>query len=133
MKILLSFLLMTSFFISTGFNKAEANVGKFFKRSGAILLGSTLGTVVAVPRGFVKGAFVGKDLVTKGLNNSDSLSKQAVGFLSGGVIGAPAGAIAGLCSGIYDGIYYGYNDPFSAQNFSAGGKNILDYDVFNKT
>ena len=129
-KNLFLFLLVVSFVFPFSTTTASANAENIAKQTTGVVLGVGLGPVVGALRGFTKGWLWGKDATAEALGNKDGLPHQAVGFATGGVVGAAAGGVSGLLMGAYDGIKYGWDKPWSKENFSWAGNGFTDYDPF---
>ena len=109
--------------------KANADGGEFLKQTTGVVLGVGVGPVLGGARGFTKGWMRGKDETAEALGNKDGAVQQVIGFATGGVLGAAAGGVSGVLMGAYDGVKYGWDKPWSPENFSWAGK-FTDYDPF---
>ena len=110
--------------------KANAEMENVFKQLTGVVLGVGVGPVVGGSRGFVKGWLWGKDATAEALGDKDGAPHQAIGFATGGVLGAAAGGVSGVLMGAYDGIKYGWDKPWTPENFSWAGSGFTDYDPF---
>lgn len=110
--------------------KADGMVGDLFKQTTGVVLGVGIGPAIGGLRGFLKGWLWGKDETAEALGDKDGAVHQAIGFATGGVVGAAAGGVSGVLMGAYDGIKYGWDKPWSPENFSWAGDNFTDYDPF---
>lgn len=129
-KKLLSMLLVASFMFSICTTGAKAaGMENVFKQVTGVVLGVGIGPAVGGLRGFVHGWLWGKDATAEALGDKDGIPQQAVGFATGGVVGAAAGGVSGVLMGAYDGLKYGWDKPWSKQNFSWAGE-FSDYDPF---
>ena len=128
-KNLFSLLLVVSFLFPMTSIQAKADGGNVLKQTTGVVSGVALGPVVGLSRGFVKGWMWGTDATAEALGNKDGAAQKTVGFLTGGVLGAVAGGVSGIVMGAYDGIKYGWDKPWSAENYSWAGK-FTDYDPF---
>ena len=129
-KKLLTILLASSFLFPMCSIKAKANGDEILKQTTGVVLGVGLGPAIGCLRGFVKGWLWGKDATAEALGDKNGAVHQVVGFATGGVVGAAAGGVSGVLMGAYDGIKYGWDKPWSPENFSWAGKNFTDYDPF---
>lgn len=130
-KRVLSILLVVSFLVPLCATQAKAgDAGDFVKQTTGIVLGVGVGPAIGGLRGLLKGWILGKDATAEALGNKDGTIHQLVGFSTGGVVGAAAGGVSGVLMGAYDGLKYGFDDPWSPENFSWGGSGLLDYDPF---
>lgn len=111
--------------------KAKADGGnEFLKQTTGVVLGVGVGPVIGGLRGFTKGWLWGKDETAEALGNKDGAIHQAIGFATGGVLGAAAGGVSGVLMGAYDGVKYGWDKPWTKENFSWAGSGFTDYDPF---
>ncbi|MBI2995896.1 MAG: hypothetical protein HYY52_04245 [Candidatus Melainabacteria bacterium] len=129
-KNLFLLLLLVSIVFPMSTIKANAAVEDIVKQTTGVVLGVGAGPVVGGLRGFLKGLLWGKDATAEALGDKDGVAQQAVGYATGGVVGAAAGGVSGVLMGAYDGIKYGWDKPWSHENFSCGGKGLTDYDPF---
>ena len=109
--------------------KAES-AENFAKQTTGVVLWVGVGPVVGGARGFVKGWLWGKDATAEALGDKNGAIHQVIGFATGGVLGAAAGGVSGVLMGAYDGIKYGWDKPWSKENFSWAGSKFTDYDPF---
>ena len=123
------FLLVVSFLFPMITIQAKADGEHVLKQTTGVVLGVGIGPVVGAMRGFVKGWLWGTDATAEALGNKDGTPHKIIGFATGGVLGAAAGGVSGVLMGAYDGIKYGWDKPWSAENFSWAGK-YTDYDPF---
>ena len=130
-KKLLSMLLVASFMLSicTTTAQAKGDMENIFKQTTGVILGVGIGPAIGGLRGFVKGWLWGKDATAEALGDKDGVPHQAIGFATGGVVGAAAGGVSGVLMGAYDGLKYGWDKPWSKENFSWAGE-FTDYDPF---
>ena len=110
--------------------KANADGGEFLKQTTGVVLGVGVGPVLGGARGFTKGWMRGKDETAEALGNKDGAVQQVIGFATGGVLGAAAGGVSGVLMGAYDGVRYGWDKPWTKENFSWAGSDFTDYDPF---
>ena len=129
-KNLFLLLLVVSFVFPLSTTTAKAEMGDFFKQTTGVVLGVGLGPAIGGARGFTKGWLWGTDATAEALGNKDGLPHKTIGFLTGGVVGAAAGGVSGVLMGAYDGVKYGWDKPWTAENFSWAGKGFTDYDPF---
>jgi len=120
-------LLAVSFLLPIGITQAQAAGGDILKQTTGVVLGVGVGPVIGGARGFTKGWLWGKDATAEALGDKDGVAQQALGFATGGVVGAAAG---GVLMGAYDGIKYGWDKPWSKENFSWAGDGFTDYEPF---
>ena len=125
-------LVVTIFSLSTTKAKAHGDMGveDFFKHTTGIVLGVGVGPAIGGLRGLTKGWLWGKDATAEALGDKDGVPHQVIGFATGGVVGAAAGGVSGVLMGAYDGLKYGWDKPWSKENFSWAGKDFTDYDPF---
>ncbi len=129
-KKLLSLALASSLLLGPSVIQAKADGESIAKQSTGIVSGVVVGPVVGGSRGLAKGWLWGTDATAEALGDKDGVPHRIIGFLTGGVIGAVAGAVSGIGMGAYDGIKYGYDKPWSPENYSWAGSNFTDYDPF---
>ncbi len=130
-KNMLTLLLLSSFLFQLNSIQAKADTGeKIFKQSTGIVSGVVVGPVVGASRGLTKGWIWGTDATAEALGDKDGIPHKVLGFCTGGVLGAAAGAVSGIGMGAYDGVKYGYDKPWSPENYSTAGKGFTDYDPF---
>lgn len=129
-KNLLVVLLMVSILLPISTTQAKAEGDEFLKQTTGVVLGVGIGPAIGCLRGFVKGWLWGKDATAEALGDKDGAVHQLVGFATGGVVGAAAGGVSGVLMGAYDGLKYGWDKPWSKENFSWAGKDFTDYDPF---
>lgn len=110
---------------------AKADFNDSLKSGTGVIAGVGIGPVVGCVRGLSSGWLKGTKATAKALGNESGLPHNTVGFISGGVVGGAGGAVSGILMGAYDGIKYGIDDPWSPENFSAGGVDLLDYEPFD--
>ena len=125
-------LLVVSFLfpISTTIAKADMDMNNLFKQTTGVVLGVGIGPAIGGLRGTLKGWLWGKDATAEALGDKDGAVHQLIGFATGGVVGAAAGGVSGVLMGAYDGLKYGWDKPWSPENFSWAGSNLTDYDPF---
>ncbi len=129
-KNLLIVLLMVSILLPISTTTAKAEGSEFLKQTTGVVLGVGVGPAIGCVRGLLSGWLWGKDATAKALGDKDGAAQQVIGFATGGVVGAAAGGVSGVLMGAYDGIKYGWDKPWSKENFSWAGKNFTDYDPF---
>lgn len=129
-KNLLIVLLMVSILLPISTTTAKAEGSEFLKQTTGVVLGVGVGPVVGGLRGLFSGWLWGKDATAEALGDKDGAAQQVIGFATGGVVGAAAGGVSGILMGAYDGVKYGWDKPWSKENFSWAGKNFTDYDPF---
>lgn len=129
-KKLLSLALASSFLLGPSVIQAKASGESIAKQSTGIVSGVVVGPVVGGTRGLTKGWLWGTEATAEALGNKDGIPHRVIGFLTGGVVGAVAGGVSGIGMGAYDGIKYGYDKPWSKENYSSAGKDFVDYDPF---
>src|SRR3989338_565193 len=123
-------LLAVSFLLPIGITQAQAAGGDILKQTTGVVLGVGVGPVIGGARGFTKGWLWGKDATAEALGDKDGVAQQALGFATGGVVGAAACGVSGVLMGAYDGIKYGWDKPWSKENFSWAGYGFTDYEPF---
>ncbi len=129
-KNLLLVALIVSCLLPMSVTTAKADGGEILKQTTGVVLGVGIGPAVGCLRGFVKGWLWGKDETAEALGNKDGALHQVIGFATGGVVGAAAGGVSGVLMGAYDGVKYGWDKPWSPENFSWAGSKLTDYDPF---
>ena len=129
-KNLFLLLLVVSFMFQLSTTQAKADGDQFLKQTTGIVLGLGIGPAIGGLRGFVKGWLWGKDATAEALGDKKGVPHQIIGFATGGVLGAAAGGVSGVLMGAYDGIKYGWDKPWSPENFSWAGNGLTDYDPF---
>ncbi len=129
-KNLLLVLLAVSFLFPLSITSAKAEAKDFFKQTTGVVLGVGVGPAIGGLRGLLKGWLWGKDATAEALGNKDGVPHQVIGFATGGVVGAAAGGVSGVLMGAYDGIKYGWDKPWTPENFSWAGSGLTDYDPF---
>lgn len=130
-KNLMIAILLVSILMPIATTEARAlGIMETLKKTSGVILGVGVGPVVGGARGFTKGWLWGTNATAEALGNTDGLPQKMVGFATGGVLGAGAGGVAGVLMGAYDGIQYGWDSPWSKENFSWGGISFTDYDPF---
>ena len=122
-------LLVVSFLFPMTTIQAKADGANVLKQTTGVVSGVVVGPVAGLTRGFVKGWIWGTDATAEALGNKDGLPHKTIGFVTGGVVGAVAGGVSGIVMGAYDGIKYGWDKPWTAENYSWAGK-FTDYDPF---
>ena len=129
-KNLFLLLLVVSFLLPLSATSAKAAGEEIAKQTTGVVLGLGLGPVVGGVRGLLSGWLWGKDKTAEALGNKDGVPHQVIGFATGGVVGAAAGGVSGVLMGAYDGIKYGWDKPWTKENFSWAGDKFTDYDPF---
>jgi hypothetical protein len=129
-KNLLMLLLAVSILFQVSTTKAQAEDWQILKQTTGVVLGLGLGPAIGGLRGMMKGWLWGKDETAEALGDKDGVPHQIIGFATGGVVGAAAGGVSGVLMGAYDGLKYGWDKPWSPENFSWAGSNFTDYDPF---
>lgn len=129
-KNLLLLMLAVSVLFSVSTTKAQAEDWQILKQTTGVVLGVGVGPVIGGLRGLTKGWLWGTDATAEALGDKDGIPHQAIGFATGGVIGGAAGGVSGVLMGAYDGLKYGWDKPWSAENFSWAGSNFTDYEPF---
>lgn len=129
-KNLLVVLLLASLLFPLCTTSAHAEDWTILKQTTGVVLGVGLGPAVGGLRGLTKGWLWGTGATAEALGDKDGVAQQVVGFATGGVIGAAAGGVSGVLMGAYDGLRYGWDKPWSHENFSCAGKDFTDYDPF---
>ena len=129
-KNLFLLLLVVSFLFPLSTTTAKADGGEFLKQTTGVVLGVGVGPAIGGLRGLLKGWLWGKDKTAEALGDKDGAIHQTIGFATGGVLGAAAGGVSGVLMGAYDGVKYGWDKPWSAENFSWAGSGFTDYDPF---
>ena len=122
-------LLVVSFILPLSTTPAKAEGSEIFKQTTGVVLGVGVGPVVGALRGLAKGWIWGTNATAEALGDKNGLPHKTIGFVTGGVLGAAAGGVSGVVMGAYDGIKYGWDKPWSPENFSWAGK-FTDYDPF---
>ena len=103
---------------------------EIMKKISGVVLGVGAGPAVGGARGFTKGWLWGTDATAEALGDPNGVPHKIIGFATGGVLGAAAGGVAGVLMGAYDGVQYGWDSPWTKENFSWGGSGFTDYDPF---
>ena len=129
-NLLLVLLVVSTLFPFTTIAAKADGAEDLFKKTTGVVLGVGVGPVVGCVRGFFKGWLWGKDATADALGNKDGAVHQTIGFATGGVVGAAAGGVSGVLMGAYDGIKYGWDKPWTRENFSWAGSGFTDYDPF---
>lgn len=130
-KKLLVLVLIVSFLFPICTTTAKADdMNQFFKQTTGVVLGLGIGPAIGGLRGLLSGWLWGKDATAEALGDKDGAVHQLIGFATGGVVGAGAGAASGVLMGAYDGLRYGWDKPWSPENFSWAGSDFADYDPF---
>lgn len=129
-KNLLMLLLAVSILFQVSTTKAQAEDWQILKQTSGVVLGLGIGPAIGGLRGLMKGWLWGKDETAEALGDKDGVPHQVIGFATGGVVGAAAGGVSGVLMGAYDGLKYGWDKPWSPENFSWAGSNFTDYDPF---
>ena len=129
-NLFLVLLVMSCMFQTTAASAKTSDMEDIFKQTTGVVLGLGIGPAIGGLRGFLKGWLWGKDATAEALGDKNGAVHQLVGFATGGVVGAAAGGVSGVLMGAYDGIKYGWDKPWSPENFSWAGSNFTDYDPF---
>lgn len=131
MKNILVALLLVGLLMPVCAPKADADFAGGIKSTTGVISGLVLGTPVGAIRGLSSGWLKGTKATAEALGDSDGIPHNVIGFVSGGVVTGAAGGVSGIFMGGYDAFKYGIDDPWSPENFSAGGVDLLDYDPFD--
>ena len=129
-KNLLLALLIVSCMLPISAIQAKADSEKVLKQTTGVVTGVAVGPVIGGARGFTKGWIWGTKSTAEALGDKNGVPHLAIGFLTGGVLGAAAGGVSGVIMGAYDGVKYGYDKPWTAENYSWAGDGFTDYDPF---